>query len=92
MSLSCTISETLSLIYQNLKWSRDPEHSKFGDNYVTRMVIATFRLHITFKCQASSFSKIWRWTQNVKIWLILDGYCPSRSSAMSPFNRAHMTS
>jgi len=27
MSVSCTVSEILSLIYQ---WSRDPEHTSFG--------------------------------------------------------------
>jgi len=32
MSLSCTVSEILSLICQNLKRSRDPKHIPFGDN------------------------------------------------------------
>jgi len=32
MSLSCTVSEILSLISQNLKRTRDPEHTPFGDN------------------------------------------------------------
>jgi len=32
MSLSCTVFEISSLISQNLKWSRDPEHIHFGGN------------------------------------------------------------
>ena len=30
MSLSCTVSEILSLIFRNLKRSTDPEHIPFG--------------------------------------------------------------
>jgi len=30
MSLSCTVSEIISLIFLNIKRSRDPEHIPFG--------------------------------------------------------------
>jgi len=36
-SLSCTVSEILSLISQNLKRSRDCEHIPLGGNLLSRM-------------------------------------------------------
>jgi len=37
MSLSCTISEILSLISQNLETSRDVEHIPFGGGKLSYM-------------------------------------------------------
>jgi len=60
MSLSCTVSEILSLICQNLKRSRDSEHIPFGSNIscmhsYSAVSISTRNL----KCLASPITKIW---------------------------------
>jgi len=39
MSLSCTISEILSIISQNLKMSRDRDHAHFRDYLSIRRLV-----------------------------------------------------
>jgi len=66
MSLSCTVSELLSLVYQHLKTSRDPEHIPFGVIYhaCTSTPVVSVSTHL--KRLASSIPKIRLEPQNKK--------------------------
>jgi len=49
MPMSRTISEILSLIWQNSKWSHDSEHISFGDNLLYMPVLTTINLYTKFE-------------------------------------------
>jgi len=57
MSLSCTVSETLSLISQNVKRSRDPEHIPFDGN-LSFYALVNLCINQPLKCLVSPTSKI----------------------------------
>jgi len=54
MSLSCTVSEILSLISENLKRSRDSEHISLGAN---ALVLLCINQHIKFEVPSFTNSK-----------------------------------
>jgi len=51
MSLSCAVSEILSLIYQNSTRPHDPEYSPFGGNLSHAVVLTTINWHAKFEVQ-----------------------------------------
>jgi len=59
VSHSCTVSEIISLIYQNLKRSRDPEHTSIGD--VLLCCASTDR-------KVLSWLSVWSKVQMICIW------------------------
>jgi len=67
MSLSCTVSEILSHISQNLKKSRDTLYIPFGVIYHALVSTPVYQSanEIFLKCLSSSFPKIWL-GQNLK--------------------------
>jgi len=65
MSLSCTINEILSIISQNLKWSRDTSYIPFGGNILHVLALCVSISKRNLKCLSSPFPKIWL-GQNLK--------------------------
>ena len=65
LSLSCTIYKILSIICQNLKKSRKPEHISLQFNLTHASVLISINLHPKFHCLASPTPKIWQGLQNL---------------------------
>jgi len=61
--LSCVVSEILSVIYQNLKRSRDPKHTPLG---ITHAVVHVINLHTNFEMHSFTHFKDMTVAQNLK--------------------------
>ena len=93
MSLSCTVFEIFTLIYQKFKTSRVPDYTPFRDNLASvRWDMLWLTCLPNLKSLRSPVTKIWEVLQNVEngvVWVVR-GH--PTSSAIPPFDTAYVIS